>query len=100
MPLWFHMGDIPVLIENLVLGGGNEAVMLQGAGLDVLSAAMGAMKWTWAMGFRYVFAAAAGFSGVSLVACWWVWDGSGEMTSVVAVRLENEREQKMVVAIL
>jgi hypothetical protein len=75
VPLEFVVENILVLIENLGLGEGNEAVMLQQVGLDVWSAAMDAMKWAWAEGFRYLFAAAAGFSGVSLVACWWV----GEM---------------------
>ncbi|RDI79439.1 hypothetical protein Vi05172_g10580 [Venturia inaequalis] len=91
VPLGYPESGLAKLIFELTNENISAAAVLPGVTPKILAAARQGLRATWTVGFHKVYFCAASFAAMALVVALFTQDVSENMTSHVAVRLENEK---------
>ncbi|KAF1812828.1 MFS general substrate transporter [Eremomyces bilateralis CBS 781.70] len=90
IPMGVKREDLARFITAISAGDIKTALTIPGANVEVLLAAKEASKWAYAEGFKALYITALSFAAFAFVVTLFTKDVSKNMTSHVAVRLENE----------
>jgi hypothetical protein len=90
-PFGLPESSYPSLILDLINENIPAAAATPGVTPQILEAARNALKVVWTHGFHRVYTTSASFAAAALVAAMLSKDVSHNMTSHIAVRLENDK---------
>jgi len=93
IPMGVAPQDLGRFLKFLAAKDYKSALQIPGVTMEVLLAAKEGSKWAYSDGFRYLYFTAMSFAAAALVVSFFTKDVSKNMTSHVAVRLENEAER-------